>query len=170
MKEVLLVDGYNIIGAWDELKQLKEKDIGQARDLLIDYMAEYQASTGMHVIVVFDAYEVKGIETKTKQFEVEVIYTKEKETADECIERLIKKIKNVQTQVYVATSDYAEQRIIFGQGALRKSARELYLEMQSIKGSIQKEMETEKKKKPSSKIIFEKEVFDKLDKMRRGEI
>lgn len=170
MNEVLVVDGYNIIGAWDELKQLKDTDIRQARDLLIDYMAEYQATTGRHVIIVFDAYEVKGIETKLQQYEVEVIFTKEKETADECIERLIKKIKNVQTQVYVATSDYAEQRIVFGQGALRKSARELYMEMQSIEDNIKYEVEETEKNKPPSKIEFEKDVFDKLEKMRRGEM
>ncbi len=88
---VLVVDGYNIIGAWDELQQLKEKDIGQARDRLIELMAEYQAYSGHRVMIVFDAYYVKGIASKLKQYKVEVIFTKEKETADECIEKLIKK-------------------------------------------------------------------------------
>jgi len=170
MKEILLVDGYNIIGAWDELKRLKDEDIGQARDLLIERMAEYQAFTGQHVIIVFDAYEVKGIEKKAKQFEIEVIFTKEKETADECIERLIKKIKNIQTQVYVATSDYAEQRTIFGQGALRKSARELYLEVQAIEKQIEHTIEEKKKVQPQSKIQLNQDIIDKFEKMRRGEI
>jgi|SRR5699024_6770541 hypothetical protein len=169
MKEILLVDGYNMIGAWEELKQLKDTDIAQARDLLIEYMAEYQASTGRHVIIVFDAYEVKGTEKKVKQYEVEVIFTKEKETADECIEKLIKKIKNVQTQVYVATSDYAEQRIVFGQGALRKSARELYIEMKSIEKEIRHTLEFEEKNKPTTKIQLNKDLIDKFEKMRRGE-
>lgn len=90
---VLIVDGYNIIGAWPELEQLKEKDIGQARDRLIELLAEYQAFTGDRVIVVFDAYYVRGIESKEEKHKVEVIYTKEKETADECIEKLVKTVK-----------------------------------------------------------------------------
>ncbi len=90
---VLIVDGYNIIGAWPELEYLKEKDIGQARDRLIELLAEYQAFTGDRVIIVFDAYYVRGLESKQEQFKVEVIYTKEKETADECIEKLVRKVK-----------------------------------------------------------------------------
>lgn len=167
---VLIVDGYNIIGAWEELKRLKETDIGQARDRLIELMAEYQAYSGHRVIIVFDAYYVKGISTKLKQFKVEVMYTKEKETADECIEKLVKKIKNIKTQVYVATSDYAEQRTIFGQGALRKSARELFIEMTDIGREIEASIEIHKKLQPQTKIELDKEILDKFEKMRRGEI
>ena len=76
--DVLLVDGYNIIGDWDELKRLRDIDLDQARQLLIERMAEYQAYLGIRVIIVFDAYEVKGVETKDKQYNVEIIYTKEK--------------------------------------------------------------------------------------------
>ncbi|MBP2078964.1 NYN domain-containing protein [Oceanobacillus polygoni] len=167
---VLIVDGYNIIGAWEELQQLKEKEIGQARDRLIERMAEYQAYSGYRVIIVFDAYFVKGISSKLEQYKVEVIYTKEKETADECIEKLVKAVKNVQTQVYVATSDYAEQRTIFGQGALRKSARELFIEMQDIEREIEVSIELHKKIQPQSKINLDKETLQKFEKMRRGEI
>ncbi|WP_337017729.1 NYN domain-containing protein [Oceanobacillus massiliensis] len=167
---VLVVDGYNIIGAWDELQKLKEKDIGQARDRLIELMAEYQAYSGHRVMIVFDAYYVKGIASKLKQYKVEVIFTKEKETADECIEKLIKKIKNVKTQVYVATSDYAEQRTIFGQGALRKSARELLIEMADIEREIKASIEVHKNDQPQSKIRLNREILEKFEKMRRGEI
>jgi len=169
MKQVLLVDGYNMIGAWDELQKLKDVDIGEARDRLIEKMAEYQAYTGQHVIVVFDAYEVKGIENVQKQYKIDVIFTKEKETADECIERLIKKIKNVQTQVCVATSDYAEQRTVFGQGALRKSARELYNELQDIKKQIEATIVEKQKTRPNSKIQLDQDILEKFEKMRRGE-
>lgn len=165
---ILVVDGYNIIGAWDELQKLKEKDIGQARDRLIELMAEYQSYSGFRVIVVFDAYYVKGIESKLKSYKVEVIYTKENETADECIEKLVKKLKNVQTQVYVATSDYAEQRTIFGRGALRKSARELYIEFKDIEREIVESIEVHKKVQPKIKIPLKKEVHEKFEKWRRG--
>ena len=85
---VLIVDGYNMIGAWPELKKLKETDLGQARDLLIEMMAEYQSYTGDRLIIVFDAYHVRGLAKKHKNYKVEVIFTKENETADERIERL----------------------------------------------------------------------------------
>jgi uncharacterized protein len=166
---ILVVDGYNIIGAWEELKRLKEKEIGQARDRLIEIMAEYQAYSGHKVIIVFDAYYVKGIASKLKQYKVDVIFTKEKETADECIERLIKKIKNIKTQVYVATSDYAEQRTIFGQGALRKSARELLIEVSDIGREIEASIEVHKNEQSSSKITLDQEILEKFEKMRRGE-
>ncbi|SHG12712.1 NYN domain-containing protein [Ornithinibacillus halophilus] len=167
---VLIVDGYNIIGDWEELKYLKEKDIGQARDRLIEMMAEYQSFSGQRVIIVFDAYYVRGIESKLKQYKVEIIYTREKETADECIERLVKKVKNIKTQVYVATSDYAEQRTIFGQGALRKSARELLIELENAKREIKESVELHKKSQPTAKIPLDKDVLEKFEKWRRGEM
>src|SRR5699024_12733379 len=100
--DILVVDGYNIIGAWDTLEKLIDIDMSQARDRLIELMAEYQAYSGDRVIVVFDAYEVYGLESKLKKHRGEVIYKKEKEPAEECIDRLIKKVKNVQNQVYVS--------------------------------------------------------------------
>src|SRR5690625_814615 len=124
MNNVLVVDGYNIIGAWEELKTLKDIDMAQARDRLIELMADYQAYSGLKIIIVYDAHYVKGKGSVLKSYDVEIIYTKENETADECIERIVTKYKTVVNQVYVATSDYLEQRVIFGRGALRKSARE----------------------------------------------
>ncbi|MFG6150732.1 NYN domain-containing protein [Halobacillus sp. B23F22_1] len=165
---VLIVDGYNIIGAWPELQQLKDKDLGQARDLLIEMMAEYQSYTGDRVIVVFDAYHVRGLETKQKSFKVETIYTKENETADERIEKLSGQLNDVRTQVYVATSDYAEQRTIFAQGAYRKSARELYIEVKNIEQEIKKDLETHKEVQYQSKIPINKEIRDIFEQWRRG--
>ncbi|WP_096271392.1 NYN domain-containing protein [Paucisalibacillus globulus] len=167
---VLIVDGYNIIGDWDELKRLKQKDMSQARDRLIELMAEYQAYSGIRVIIVFDAYYVRGMENKLKQYKVEIIFTKEKETADECIERLVKKLKNVKTQVYVATSDYTEQRVTFGQGALRKSARELAIEINDLEHEITLNVAQHEKAKPKSKIPLTDDVLEKFEKWRRGDI
>lgn len=167
---VLIVDGYNVIGAWDELNQLKEKDMAQARDRLIELMAEYQAYSGQRVIVVFDAYYVKGMASKLKARNVEVIYTKEKETADECIEKLVGKIKNVQTKVYVATSDYAEQRTIFGQGALRKSSRELYIELTAIEKEIAENIRIHKNEQPQTKIVLDEDILKTFEKWRRGDM
>ena len=135
---ILLVDGYNIIGAWPELRELKERDLAAARDRLIELMAEYQAFTGCRVIIVFDAYYVQGISRKYKNHKVEVIFTRENETADERIEKMASELNNIKTQIQVATSDHTEQWVVFGQGALRKSARELLIEMNQIRGEITK--------------------------------
>lgn len=165
---ILLVDGYNIIGDWEELKALKEKDMAQARDRLIELMAEYQAYTGDRIIIVFDAHEVRGRESKYKEFKVEVIYTKENETADDRIEGLIKKLKNIKTQVYVATSDFAEQRTIFGQGALRISARELKIKLKDMEREIDFQLLEQKSKRPQSKITLDSSILEAFEKMRRG--
>ncbi|AIE58624.1 NYN domain-containing protein [Bacillus methanolicus] len=165
--DILIVDGYNIIGAWPELRALKNIDLAAARDRLIESMAEYQAYTGYRVIIVFDAYFVKGIEKKYKNFNVEVIFTRENETADERIEKLAISLSNRKTQIHVATSDYTEQWAIFGQGALRKSARELLTEMEVIKKRIEKSLKKIQTKKPTSKIPLSDEVAEIFEKWRR---
>lgn len=166
---VLIVDGYNMIGDWPELQALRNKDLGQARDLLIEKMAEYKAYSGDRVIIVFDAHLVHGIEKKNKNHKVEIVFTRENETADERIEKLTQEVKNVRTQVYVATSDYTEQRTIFAQGALRMSARELRIEVNNIEKEIQKELENHEQVNYKPKIPIRKEVLDVFEKWRRGE-
>lgn len=167
---ILLIDGYNIIGAWPELRELKERDLSAARDRLVELMAEYQAFTGCRVIIVFDAYDVQGISRTYKNHKVEVIYTKENETADERIEKLAGELNNIKTQIQVATSDYTEQWVIFGQGALRKSARELLIEMEQIRREIKKDVHQTMTKKPLSKIPLSKEVAEIFEKWRRGKV
>lgn len=165
--DVLIVDGYNIIGAWEELQRLKSKDLGQARDRLIEIMADYQGLTSVEVIIVFDAYFIAGKESKQDKYNLNIIYTKEDETADECIERLISVHKNVANQVYVATSDYMEQRITFGRGALRKSARELIVEIDDINREIAEDVKLHKVKKPLSKITLNKDILEAFERIRR---
>lgn len=164
----LIVDGYNIIGAWPELIELKMKDLASARDRLIEIMADYQGFTGQKVIIVFDAYEVKGIEKRYQNHKVEVIFTKIEETADERIEKLAIELSNRRTQIYVATSDYTEQWAIFGQGALRLSARELLIEVQAIDKNIGKSLKTTREKVPAAKIPLSTEVAEIFEKWRRG--
>jgi predicted RNA-binding protein with PIN domain len=167
--DILLVDGYNIIGAWPILQELKNVDLASARDTLVEKMAEYQAYTGFRVIVVFDAYGVQGLEKKYKNYQIEVIFTKENETADERIEKLAIELSNRRTQIHVATSDYTEQWAIFGQGALRKSARELLIEMEIIEKGIEKKVSKIKGKKPLTKISLSDEMAEIFEKWRRGE-
>lgn len=165
---VLLVDGYNIIGAWEELRQLKDKQLEEARDLLIERMAEYKAYMGWRVIVVFDAYMVPGIENKWKRHDVEVLFTRENETADERIEKLVTELMHRRTQIHVATSDYTEQWVIFAQGALRKSARELEIEMKEILNLISGKVKVFEEQRPSSKIPLTDEIKEVFEKWRRG--
>lgn len=167
--DILIVDGYNIIGAWPYLNKLKSNDLSAARDRLVEKMAEYQAYSGYRVIIVFDAYYVRGTEKTFKNYQVEVIFTRENETADERIEKLAKELSNRKTQIHVATSDFTEQWAIFGQGALRKSARELFIEMDGIEQKIEKKVKKIKEKKPFTKIQLTKEIEEIFEKWRRGE-
>jgi uncharacterized protein len=167
--DILLVDGYNIIGSWPELRELKNKDLAAARDKLVEKMAEYQGYSGFKVIVVFDAYGVQGLEKKYKNYQLDVIFTKENETADECIEKLAIALSNRKTQIHVATSDFTEQWAIFGQGALRKSARELLYEMNIIEKGIEKKVKKITGNKPLSKIVLSEEMAEIFEKWRRGE-
>jgi predicted RNA-binding protein with PIN domain len=167
--DILLVDGYNIIGSWPELQELKNKDLAAARDRLVEKMAEFQGYTGYKVIVVFDAYGVQGLEKKYKNYQIDVIFTKENETADERIEKLAIALSNRKTQIHVATSDFTEQWAIFGQGALRISARELQIEMNLIEKDIGNKVENIKEGKPLTKITISKEVAEIFEKWRRGE-
>lgn len=166
--DILLVDGYNMIGAWPELQKLKIDDLESARDRLISKMAEYQAYTGFKVIIVFDAHLVPGSQQVYHQYDVTVVFTNENETADEKIESLVSELKDVMTQIHVATSDYAEQKVIFGKGALRKSARELLIELNNIEKNITQSIETNYTKKRQSKVRLSPEIQEKFEKMRRG--
>ncbi|WP_066366294.1 NYN domain-containing protein [Neobacillus fumarioli] len=166
--DILLVDGYNMIGAWPELKALKDKDLAAARDRLVERMAEYQAVTGFRVIVVFDAHYVQGTAKTYQNHGIEVIFTKENETADERIEKMAISLNNRKTQIHVATSDYTEQWSIFGQGALRKSARELLIEMNTIEKVIEKNVKEIQETKPVSKIPISGELVEIFEMWRRG--
>lgn len=134
--EYLLVDGYNIIFAWDELKKLAANDLESARDRLIEIMSNYQGWAGYEIIIVFDAYKVKGKHRETeKHFNVSVVYTKEAETADSYIERVTHELSK-ENRVRVATSDGIEQMIILGNGAMRMSAKELHQRVKEANVSI----------------------------------
>ena len=134
--EYLLVDGYNIIFAWDELQRLAAQDVAAARGALIDILANYQGFRKCRVIVVFDAYKVKGNPGSVQTVHgVKVVYTKEAETADTYIERVTYELRR-ERRVRVATSDGPEQVIILGHGALRVSARAFHAEVEAAEGKI----------------------------------
>jgi predicted RNA-binding protein with PIN domain len=169
-EDVLLVDGYNMIGAWAELERLKERDLEEARDRLLDRLADYQGFSGMNVMVVFDAHQVPGLGATYKQYNITVVYTKEKETADECIERLVKELAVRGRNIYVATSDLVEQHVAFGRGALRISARELLIDLEQNRKDIDNSLKggMKMKRNPLDGILS-LDVRTKLERLRRGD-
>ena len=134
--EYLLVDGYNIIFAWEELKAVAQTNLDAARQLLMDLLSNYQGFKKCVVILVFDAYKVpRNVQDVFKYHNIYVVYTKEAETADTYIERTTYEIGK-HHQVRVATSDGAEQLIILGHGALRLSATTFKAEVEQVGGQI----------------------------------
>ena len=136
--EYLLVDGYNIIYAWDELKEVAQDNLGTARNVLMDILSNYQGFKKCVVILVFDAYKVPHNAGEVVRYHnIHVVYTKEAETADAYIEKATEKMGK-EHRVTVATSDGAEQLIILGHGALRLSASAFRVEVEQAEGRIAK--------------------------------
>lgn len=166
-KEVLIVDGYNMIGSWPILQKLKNQDeMEEARDSLLKELSEYAKYEGIEIRVVFDAQFVPGIQKSYKKFHLDVIFTKEGETADSYIERVVGEENLLITQVTVATSDLAEQWIIFQKGALRKSANELYKDVQHTKKAITSESKSMNLKSYRRNSPWTHHQLDKLEKFR----
>ena len=155
-KEYLLVDGYNIIFAWEDLKELAAVNIDGAREKLMDILCNYQGFKKSTLILVIDAYKVKGNPGSVETYHnIHVVYTKEAETADQYIEKTVHEIGR-KYRVTVATSDQLEQVIILGQGGQRMSARELLEDVIEVSHQIR---ETARQKRSSDKNY----LFDHLD-------
>jgi len=123
-KEYLLVDGYNVIFAWDNLNELAKVNVDGARGSLMDTLCNYQAIKGINLIVVFDAYRVKGHQTEVSDYKnIHVVFTKEAETADQYIEKFAH-THGEKYDITVVTSDGLEQIIIRGEGCKLISSRE----------------------------------------------
>lgn len=151
-RDVLLVDGYNMIGGWPFLAELANIGMQEARDALLEKLADYQAFSGLRVVAVFDAYRVPGLGKSFTQGKVQVYFTKEKETADECIERLVVDFSHRRRKIYVATSDLMEQHIIFALGALRISARELLTQVEQSEREVTRKIKEDQAKSKRNTI------------------
>lgn len=139
MADYLLVDGYNIIFAWPDLKALADTNLDAARMKLQDILCNYQGFKKCNLILVFDGYKVKGNPGEViKYHNIHVIFTKEAETADQYIEKVTQEIGRTH-HVKVATSDKLEQVIILGKGAVRLSARDLEKEIKETNDEIHKQ-------------------------------
>lgn len=170
-KEYLLVDGYNIIFAWEELNELAKASIDAARNKLMDILSNYQGFIGCTLILVFDAYKVKGNQGEVQKYHnIYVVYTKEAETADQYIEKTTHEIGR-KYKVTVATSDALEQVIVMGQGAYRISARDLYEEVERTEKQIREINERERGEKRNYLLDYAKEEDAReMEKVRLGKI
>ena len=168
-KEYLLVDGYNIIFAWEELNELAKASIDAARNKLMDILSNYQGFIGCTLILVFDAYKVKGNQGEVQKYHnIYVVYTKEAETADQYIEKTTHEIGR-KYKVTVATSDALEQVIVMGQGAYRISARDFYEEVERTEKQIREINERERGEKRNYLLDYaRKEDAREMEKVRLG--
>lgn len=169
-KEYFLVDGYNIIFAWEDLKELASENIEAARNKLMDIMCNYQGYKGVTLILVYDAYKVKGNPGEIFRYHnIHVVYTKEAETADQYIEKTVHEIGR-KYNVTVATSDGLEQVIILGQGAQRMSAQGLQEDVEMMNQEIRREHLS--KVPETGQYLFEnlpEHLQHDMEKVRLGE-
>lgn len=168
MEDILIVDGYNMINYWPKLVALKDHSFAHARDKLLEMLADYQGYTGIQVVVVFDAHLVKGgVQHREVLNGVQVIFSGEGETADMIVEKLVDQLPPNLT-VAVATSDWAQQQLVMQRGALRLSARELLLLINSVKNNGRNFLNTKPGDNEALDARLAENVRKTLEKWRRG--
>jgi len=166
--EYLLVDGYNVIFAWDNLRSTAETSLEDARIKLLDILCDYQGYKQINVIAVFDAHQIRGGAGSMGSYNnIKVVFTKEAETADNYIEKTTAALAR-RDKVRVVTSDYTEQIIIMGRGAIRISASDFKHEIETLHREAQKRFLNQRpvKVNPLMDLLDEK-TARKLEEMRR---
>ncbi len=167
MEDILIVDGYNILHAWASLKKTVAVDLEHARVKLVEILGDYRAVKGIDVVIVFDAHLVKGSAGSRETVNgVEVVYTAEGETADMVIEKLVGQIGE-DRRVTVATSDWVQQRMVFGKGAARLSARELEQEVKAWKKQAEEYFGTLMDGERKLQGYLKDDIRETLEKIRR---
>ncbi|EHL15902.1 hypothetical protein HMPREF9630_01459 [Peptoanaerobacter stomatis] len=173
LKKILIVDGYNVINAWEDLKKLSEENLEYAREKLNYVISEYAQFKGYKTIIVYDAYKVKDSVTRYEKIKnLEIVFTKEKETADTYIERYITELGPKKfLDITVATDDIAEQQVVSGKGGNRISTRQLYIEVNNAQVKIQEKIQkTVKNKRNTLDDFLDKEMIEKLNDMRKKDL
>ena len=166
-KQLLIVDGYNMIGAWPELVRLKNKDLlEEAREKLLHELSNFAKFEALDIMVVFDAQFVPGVSKSYKKYDLEVVFTEEGEIADSYIERVAGQKNTRLVQVSVATSDMAERWVVFSQGALRVSANELYKRVQKVKKEIRGKLEDTRFENFRRNSPWDAEQLARLERIR----
>jgi predicted RNA-binding protein with PIN domain len=165
MNTYLFIDGYNIIGAWPELVELREENLEEARRCLIEIISEYAVASGYCTTVIFDGWKVKGNRGSVVDNPfIDIIFTPEGMTADMVIERLVARLPKYQ-KIYVATSDRLEQETILAQGGLRISAMELHRMVFAQKDDSRRRMAETRKSRNTLDGHLNDEVRRRLEEM-----
>ena len=168
MKPLLLVDGYNVIGAWS-VPQKEHLSIEESRDRLVHLIADYAGYSGEEVIVVFDGhYTDRPISTKMEQYGLQVVFTKHGESADNFIEATCAEVPKWR-KVRVATSDSVEQTVTMGRGAVRVSSREFLIELTQVRASGRQTIEREAVSRGDLFSRLPPEQREIFTRMKRGE-
>ena len=173
LRRILIIDGYNVINAWDELKKLAEEQLELARERLNSMISEYTQYSGFNTIIVYDAYRVKNSESRQEKIKnLEIIFTKENETADTYIERFITDLGPKKfLDITVATDDISEQNIVAGKGGNRISTRQLYIDVINAKVKIDsKVQQTKISKKNTLEDFITDDIAKILDDLRKNDI
>lgn len=169
VREYLLVDGYNVIFAWEDLKELAEVNIEAARNKLMDILCNYQGFRKCTVILVFDAYKVEGYALEIQKYHnIHVVYTKQAETADQYIEKVVHQIAG-RYHVTVVTSDGVEQVVTLGQGGTLISSREFREEVETVRRQIREEYES--RRESGKNYLFDhmdEELARRMEDVRLG--
>ncbi|MDI3328253.1 MAG: NYN domain-containing protein [Alicyclobacillaceae bacterium] len=169
MEEYVIVDAYNVIGASEELARLRDANLEEVRNRLLDWLAEYQAYVGRRVVVVFDGQTSDSPEQALAVRGVEVRFTRDRESADEWIERAVReRLRQGNVRLYVVTSDELEQRIAFGWGALRVPAREFLQELARVREEISRRVENIPQNRTPVEERLEKNIAEIFEKWRRN--
>lgn len=169
IREYLIVDGYNVINSWDILKDLAKNELEEAREKLNFILGEYAAYKGIYAVIVYDAYRVKThSKRETEAANLKVVFTKEKQTADAYIEKMMTELGPKRHLIIkVATDDMAEQQMILGKGASRISTRELWLEVKNSRVRIKDITAKKTVQKNTLENLVDEDVLEKLEKIRK---
>jgi len=164
------VDGYNVINAWSNVFKLDTESLEDCRDRLLNILSNYQGYKKINIIVVFDAHMVKKGQKKKEKFDnLQIIYTKESQTADNYIERFVYE-KARENIVRVVTSDYLEQTIVMSNGGIRVSPREFWEDIEDTIKKTKQKIQHKERVDRSNTIMsnINDELLKRLEKMRRG--
>ncbi|CAI2634979.1 NYN domain-containing protein [Apilactobacillus apinorum] len=166
-KQLLLIDGYNVIGSWPELNKLKLEDrLSDARDALIHTISEYKKYRDVDMKIIFDAMYVPGLSKKDNKYDLDIIWTSKDETADSYIEAYARQKQSRFVQVVVVTSDQAEQWTVFSAGALRISSRELLRDVQRSKKEIKSHVKNYSNQLNAQRLTWSDDQLLRLEQLR----
>lgn len=167
---ILIVDGYNVINAWEELSKIADKNLEEARSRLNDIITEFAEYNQVEAYVVYDAYNVKISKDRiTKIKRTTIVFTKEDQTADAYIEKFLHDYKYKRnTTIRIATNDLTEQNMVLGKGAVRLTARELWLEVQESKKDIKRVLKKTENEGYTVEQRLDPKTYEILEKIRRS--